>query len=246
MSELVTLSHGKWLQRRRISSAAPVAPKNNNEVAKVLGEIAEEEVALPAGLILLMALMVCILGSFMYVWHEGWTFVDALYFTSNAVSNVTLGDRPNSGLIFALMTVFYVIFGLAVVTMSIDLAQNQLRGLFAKLHFSGRLRGLLAIDDDVKKVLTIFKAVRRKNRRDGPVTTEDLLEFFYRQKDEIDNKEEDSSDDSVEDPLLGRKKGKKNRHKSAFDPTHMGSFVFADEERSASLDSFSSLEDDDN
>lgn len=187
MSEMVSLSHGKWKNRKR-SPTSPVSSSGLDDLnltKRKSSDSIQTKIDMPAGTILAMTLSVCLLGSCMYV-IMGWSFIDAFYFTANAVTNVTLGDRPNSGIVFAIVTVLYVVFGLAVVTMSFDLAQSQIRVLFGKIHYFGRKFRLLryhkkGLDEDVQQVLRIFEKVRETNPRASLVTTGDFLQFINEQ-----------------------------------------------------------------
>lgn len=240
MSELVSFAYFTWVdkrknrQGRRISS---LSLSENCTIGDSLRDPNETTVELPAWAIFGATLVICVLGSFMYMRVEMWSFVDALYFAFNAVTNVTLGDVPISGMTFAAVTVLFVTFGLAVVTMSIDLAQNQIRSLFRKIHYFGRtiknLKGrfMLELDEDVKELLRVIAAIRRRHPHKSKVTQDDI--YYYLQEEM-----------SPKRTLRAFRRSKKHHRKStAFIPVGIGAIKFADEEKSGVFTPPSSMED---
>jgi hypothetical protein len=55
------------------------------------------------------------LGTVVYMWLEGWSPVDALYFSVVALATVGFGDLHPTTDIAKLFTVVYIIFGLGVI-----------------------------------------------------------------------------------------------------------------------------------
>lgn len=128
LSEAVRFLHRRYETRKSEAEWKKISEEKIPLRQKLINE--EKRFELPAWWIFGSTLVICCIGAVLYMsLVQGWSFVDALYFAFNAVTNVTLGDVPTDSFKFAAITVFYVIFGLAIVTMSIDLAQNHLRSI---------------------------------------------------------------------------------------------------------------------
>uniref|UniRef100_A0A914UY41 Potassium channel domain-containing protein n=1 Tax=Plectus sambesii TaxID=2011161 RepID=A0A914UY41_9BILA len=85
--------------------------------------------------------------------------------------------------IYLCMIVFYVIVGLAVITMCVDLASSQLKVFFTKLHYFGRkfrgARGAFAnMSDDIREAMKIIAALKKTRPSKERITLEDLKRFL--------------------------------------------------------------------
>ena len=59
-------------------------------------------------------------------------------FSFNAITTIGVGDVDGGGFGYTCLVVAFVIVGLAVITMCVDLASTQVKMLFEKLHYFGR------------------------------------------------------------------------------------------------------------
>lgn len=197
LSEMVTFLHQQY-QKRTSFAPADLEGSIIRSIDQSPGESKESSMSsmqdsdffeMPAWAILGFTFGFCCVGAGMYMgFISDWDFITALYFAFNAVTNVTLGDLPVTDIWFSLFTVVFVIFGLAVVTMSIDLAQNQLRHLFQRVHYFGRkIQNLWyghfrasQIDEDVREVLKIISTIRKEQPDKEHVTKVDILDYLNR------------------------------------------------------------------
>ena len=94
-----------------------------------------------------------ILGAVLFSAWENWTFVEGFYFTFITLTTIGFGDfvpgnsisnvESSDGQYKLLVSVIYVLLGLAVLSMSINLIQEEVVDAFAKLA-----RDCGIIDDD--------------------------------------------------------------------------------------------------
>lgn len=64
--------------------------------------------------ILSMTIAIIVLAAFVYMWIEGWGFIDALYFTVMTISTVGYGDITPVTQLGKLFTIVYVICGMSI------------------------------------------------------------------------------------------------------------------------------------
>ncbi len=78
--------------------------------------------------------------------------------------------------------VCYVVVGLAVITMCVDLASSQLKVFFTKLHYFGRkfrgARAFMNMSDDIKDAMKIIAALKKNRTSKGGITLEDIKQFL--------------------------------------------------------------------
>lgn len=88
-----------------------------------------------------------------------------------------------------MLIVIYVIVGLAVITMCVDLASSQLKVFFTKLHYFGRkfkgARGaFMTMSDDIREAMKLISALKKNKNAGGAgaITLEDLKQFLETQQ----------------------------------------------------------------
>lgn len=64
--------------------------------------------------ILSMTIAIIVLAALVYMWIEGWGFIDALYFTVMTISTVGYGDITPETQLGKLFTIVYVICGMGI------------------------------------------------------------------------------------------------------------------------------------
>ena len=84
-------------------------------------------------LLLLLVLFTLLSGTIFYTLEEGWTIVDAFYFSVTTLSTVGLGDLSPTTTLGKLFTVIYIFAGLSLVLGFIETV--------AKETFRSRMRG---------------------------------------------------------------------------------------------------------
>lgn len=97
------------------------------ETIGMLGfEGSEESLWFPIGAYVSCICLYCSMGSAMFInWERNWSFVHAFHFGFNLIVTVGLGDIVVKDYIFLSLIVAFVIVGLSVVTMCVDLASTR-------------------------------------------------------------------------------------------------------------------------
>ncbi|XP_069957641.1 potassium channel subfamily K member 6 isoform X4 [Cherax quadricarinatus] len=110
----------------------------------------EEEAAiddnfnLPISLALLILLIYILCGCFIYTMWETWTYFEAFYFIFISMTTIGFGDyvpqvdNDNKHPAFMMMTTVYLVFGLALTAMCINIIQEKLSDTFR--HASEKLK----------------------------------------------------------------------------------------------------------
>ncbi|NP_001360791.1 Potassium channel domain-containing protein [Caenorhabditis elegans] len=119
----------------------------------------------------------CSIGSAMFItWERTWSFIHAFHFGFNLIVTVGLGDIVVTDYIFLSLIVAFVIVGLSVVTMCVDLASTHLKAYFTRIHYFGRAKRFLGMSEELKEIVALLGAMRRK--KGGKVTWNDVRDFL--------------------------------------------------------------------
>ncbi|VDO23194.1 unnamed protein product [Heligmosomoides polygyrus] len=125
----------------------------------------------------------CSMGSAMFInWERTWSFIHAFHFGFNLIVTVGLGDIVVKDYIFLSLIVAFVIVGLSVVTMCVDLASTHLKAYFTRIHYFGRAKRqvldmvFLGMSEELKEIVALLGAMRRK--KGGKVTWNDVRDFL--------------------------------------------------------------------
>ncbi|KAK6062031.1 hypothetical protein COOONC_00300 [Cooperia oncophora] len=105
-----------------------------------------------------------------------WSFIHAFHFGFNLIVTVGLGDIVVKDYIFLSLIVAFVIVGLSVVTMCVDLASTHLKAYFTRIHYFGRAKRFLGMSEELKEIVALLGAMRRK--KGGKVTWNDVRDFL--------------------------------------------------------------------
>uniref|UniRef100_A0AC34F823 Potassium channel domain-containing protein n=1 Tax=Panagrolaimus sp. ES5 TaxID=591445 RepID=A0AC34F823_9BILA len=163
----------KWARRKSLQSA-------NGKVENfgVLDmENAEEKLWFPIGAYVFCICIYCSMGSAMFInWERNWSFIHAFHFGFNLIVTVGLGDIVVTNYIFLSLIVAFVIVGLAVVTMCVDLASTHLKAYFTRIHYFGRAKRFLGMSEELKEIVALLGAMRKK--KGGKVTWNDVRDFL--------------------------------------------------------------------
>ncbi|GMR62621.1 hypothetical protein PMAYCL1PPCAC_32816, partial [Pristionchus mayeri] len=124
----------------------------------------EETIWVPIGSYVGCISMYCALGSLLFMyWERSFSFLDAFHFCFNIIIGVGLGDIVVVDYVFLWLIVAFVVVGLAVSIMSVDLASTHLKAYFTRIHyceFARRKRKELS--EELRKNLKQLRAIRRK------------------------------------------------------------------------------------
>jgi len=95
----------------------------------------EDYVSIPVTLVLLILVGYTALGACLLSTLEGWSFFDAFYFSFITMTTVGFGDLVPENERYFLLDLLYIVVGLAITTMCIDLVGIQ---YIRKIHYFGR------------------------------------------------------------------------------------------------------------
>ena len=138
---IVLLSPGICPSGRSSPLAALPGTPILDSAGNVIGGEVNDEFNLPVSLALLILFLYMLLGAFIFMNTDGWTFVDSIYFVFVSISTIGFGDlTPKSEWSMIALSV-YLLFGLALTSMCINVIQEQLSVAFeeAKLRLGNTM-----------------------------------------------------------------------------------------------------------
>lgn len=92
----------------------------------------DDEFNLPISVAIVILIFYIIIGAFVYTLWEDWTFAESFYFVFISMSTIGLGDYVPVHPIFMMSSILYLIFGLALTSMCINVVQVKLSDTFSK------------------------------------------------------------------------------------------------------------------
>lgn len=117
--------------------ATPILDASGN----IIGGEVDDEFNLPVSVALIILFLYMILGAIIFMHTDDWSFVDSIYFVFISISTVGFGDvTPASEWCMIALSV-YLLFGLALTSMCINVIQEQLAVAFeeAKLRLGNTM-----------------------------------------------------------------------------------------------------------
>ncbi|KAI6235715.1 hypothetical protein M3Y95_00080800 [Aphelenchoides besseyi] len=170
---LQTFFRRKYVRRKSMQSNS-----GHMETLGMLGlEGAEETLWFPIGAYVSCICLYCSMGSAMFInWERSWSFIHAFHFGFNLIVTVGLGDIVVTNYVFLSLIVAFVIVGLSVVTMCVDLASTHLKAYFTRIHYFGRAKKFLGMSEELKEIVALLGAMRKK--KGGKVTWNDVRDFL--------------------------------------------------------------------
>lgn len=169
----------QWIYRSRHGRRKSMQSSNGNtDTLDILGvDGTEEKLWFPIGAYVACICLYCSMGSAMFInWERTWSFIHAFHFGFNLIVTVGLGDIVVKDYIFLSLIVAFVIVGLSVVTMCVDLASTHLKAYFTRIHYFGRAKRFLGMSEELKEIVALLGAMRRK--KGGKVTWNDVRDFL--------------------------------------------------------------------
>ncbi|TMS36336.1 hypothetical protein L596_003526 [Steinernema carpocapsae] len=163
----------RYVRRKSMQSA-----NGQLETLEMLGlDGTEEKLWFPIGAYVACICLYCSMGSVMFInWERNWSFIHAFHFGFNLIVTVGLGDIVVTDYIFLSLIVAFVIVGLSVVTMCVDLASTHLKAYFTRIHYFGRAKRFLGMSEELKEIVALLGAMRKK--KGGKVTWNDVRDFL--------------------------------------------------------------------
>ena len=114
---------------------SPDSPTNNLDAISYVSYEVDTEFDLHPLVAIIVTLIYILLGSLMYVqWEEEWGYHDAFYFIFISVSTIGFGDVTPSHPKFFLSSSFYILFGLALVAMVINVLMDFFKVTIEKVE----------------------------------------------------------------------------------------------------------------
>uniref|UniRef100_A0A0N4Z3Y1 Uncoordinated protein 58 n=1 Tax=Parastrongyloides trichosuri TaxID=131310 RepID=A0A0N4Z3Y1_PARTI len=140
----------RYIRRKSLQEA-----NGNLETLEMLGiDGAEEKLWFPIGAYVGCICLYCSMGSAMFInWERTWSFIHAFHFGFNLIVTVGLGDIVVKDYLFLSLIVAFVIVGLSVVTMCVDLASTHLKAYFTRIHYFGRAKRFLGMSEELREIV---------------------------------------------------------------------------------------------
>ncbi|VDL70653.1 unnamed protein product [Nippostrongylus brasiliensis] len=120
--------------QRQSYAALPTKDKSNREGEQLMQGL-EQYISIPVALIVMILLGYMAIGAVLLGSWENWQFFSGFYFSFITMTTVGFGDIVPLNREFYLLDLCYIIIGLAITTMCIDLVGIQ---YIRKIHYFGR------------------------------------------------------------------------------------------------------------
>lgn len=103
----------------------------------------DDEFNLPISLALFILISYILLGAAMYSMWETWSFFESFYFVFISMSTIGFGDYVPNHPMFMMASIVYLVFGLALTSMCINVVQLKLSDSFR--HASSKIRETIGL-----------------------------------------------------------------------------------------------------
>lgn len=110
----------------------------------------DDEFNLPISLALFILISYILLGASMYSMWETWSFFESFYFVFISMSTIGFGDYVPNHPIFMMCSIIYLVFGLALTSMCINVVQLKLSDSFRQA--SSKIRETIGLADAASSV----------------------------------------------------------------------------------------------
>lgn len=90
----------------------------------------DEEFNLPVSLAVLLLIVYMMMGAFIFTLWEDWTFFESFYFVFISMSTIGFGDYVPNHPMYMMGAFIYLLFGLALTSMCINVVQEKLSATF--------------------------------------------------------------------------------------------------------------------
>lgn len=109
----------------------------------------DDEFNLPISLAIFILVLYIFLGAVVYSFWEGWGFFSAFYFVFISMSTIGFGDFVPQDPICMMVSIVYLVFGLALMSMCINVVQAKLSDTFREASAKiGATIGLKVDEED--------------------------------------------------------------------------------------------------
>lgn len=138
-----------------VTHLAPPTSNSGTPTTPVPPEIdIDDEFNLPVSLAFLILLAYIFIGASVYsIWEEKWSFFEACYFVFISMSTIGFGDYVPQHPIYMMMSIIYLVFGLALTSMCINVVQVKLSDSFRQATAKiGATIGLSLAEEEARSV----------------------------------------------------------------------------------------------
>lgn len=90
----------------------------------------DDQFNLPISVAIFILLMYIFFGAFFYGFMEGWNFFQSFYFVFISMSTIGFGDIVPNNPLCTIISIVYLVFGLALMSMCINVVQEKLSDTF--------------------------------------------------------------------------------------------------------------------
>ncbi|XP_044755580.1 uncharacterized protein LOC123314378 isoform X1 [Coccinella septempunctata] len=90
----------------------------------------DDEFNLPISVAIFILLMYIFFGAFFYGYMEGWNFFQSFYFVFISMSTIGFGDLVPNNPLCTIISIVYLVFGLALMSMCINVVQEKMSDTF--------------------------------------------------------------------------------------------------------------------
>lgn len=109
----------------------------------------DDQFNLPISLALSLLVLYIFLGAVAFNWLEGWGFFPSFYFVFISMSTIGFGDYVPEHHTFMIFSIVYLVFGLALMSMCINVVQDKLSDTFKQASAKlGATLGVSVNDED--------------------------------------------------------------------------------------------------
>lgn len=117
----------------------------------------DDEFNLPVSLAFIILLAYIFIGASVYsIWEEKWSFFEACYFVFISMSTIGFGDYVPQHPIYMMMSIIYLVFGLALTSMCINVVQVKLSDSFRQATAKiGATIGLSLAEEEARSIQNI-------------------------------------------------------------------------------------------
>ena len=131
------LSRKRSRSRNRSQSDSPDKANTPNPISEDDDSEAssEDELRIPIVMVMFVLVGYTALGGLLFQIFEGWPYFEAFYFCFITMATIGFGDLVPSEQVYMFFTMAYIVVGLALATMCIDLAGTE---YIRKIHFVGQ------------------------------------------------------------------------------------------------------------
>lgn len=137
----------------------------------------DDEFNLPISLAIFILVLYIFLGAVVYSFWEGWGFFSAFYFVFISMSTIGFGDFVPQDPICMMVSIVYLVFGLALMSMCINVVQAKLSDTFREASAKIGATIGLKVDEEDGTIATVPPAqVEMPEVHDSSPKTEEAEE----------------------------------------------------------------------